>query len=102
MLCAVLGRSEVIVGDAGLRERIGVSERELAAAGRLEHAGAVAESVGEGDAHALLIEHDRGGVELHVGRLEPVAGAEEAAGLADVRGQRPAAFALQEADVLGG
>ena len=63
--------------------------------------GAVTEGVGEGDAHALLIEHDGGGVELDVGRLEPVAGAEEAAGLADVRGQRPAAFALQEADVLG-
>ena len=49
---------------------------------------------------ALLGEHHGREVELHVGRVEPVARAPEAARLGDVGGQRPAPLRLQQRDVL--
>ena len=73
----------------GLAVGSGVSGRTYPRRGGRQHAGRQAEAVLQ---HGLVDVHRGGGVELDVGRVVRGAGADEAAGLSDVGGERAAPF----------
>ena len=98
---AILLGGEVAVQDVRLGARQQRAQEHLAAAGGAQQAGAEHVGVVHGQSEPLVDEHHRGRVDLEIRPLQAIAGSEEAAGLADVGGQRAAAF-VQQGDVLLG
>ena len=98
---AVLLGLQVVVDDPRARVRDRRAQRHLAAARRLHDRRAERVGVVERHAEELLVQQHPAHVELDVGRLEAVAGADERAALAAVGGDRPAALGLVLRERLG-
>jgi hypothetical protein len=80
---------EVLRVDARRGQRIGGAQREAAAAARRDERRSHREAAALGLQEAVLHEVRGPEVQLQVGRRQIAARAQEAAGLGDVRGERP-------------